>query len=102
MQSNIICNTNNFHFRGQLSRSPRTHRITNNQEMITFPIQNLDNSKWFRIAVYDKKIIVDVKQLNSFDIIEVSGITKKDVWKNKSGQICCSNVFIATSVILLK
>lgn len=102
MQVNITPTKNNFHFKGQLSRNPRIHKLTNDQEMITFPVQNIENGKWFRIAVYDKSIIHYVKKIKSNDMVEVSGVTKKDIWTNKSGQACFANVFIATVVKLVK
>ena len=45
MHVHIVPNKNNFHFKGQLSRNPRTHKLTNDQEMITFPVQNIENGK---------------------------------------------------------
>jgi predicted Zn-dependent protease len=102
MQFNIVANKNNFHFKGQLSRTPRTHKLTNNQEMITFPMQNIENGKWFRIAVYDRAIIKQVKKIKSSDMVEVIGVTKKDIWTNKLGKVCSADVFIATNVRLVK
>lgn len=102
IQVNIATNKNNFHFRGQLSRHPRTHKLTNDQEMITFPMQNIENGKWIRIAVYDRTIIKQVKKIKSSDMVEVVGVKKKDIWTNKSGEACSADVFIATDVKLVK
>ncbi len=102
MHVHIVPSKNNFHFKGQLSRNPRTHKLTNDQEMITFPVQNNENGKWFRIAVYDKAIIKHVKKIKSSDMVVIIGVTKKDIWTNKSGQACSATVFIATAVKLVK
>lgn len=96
-QVNFNAKLPTFSHKGTLSRIPRSHKLSNNQKMITFPIQ-LEDGQWCRIAVYDKALIANAQDLRPNTVVSVSGVVKKDIWVNKSGVQCSANVFIAQMI----